>query len=105
MKRLLPLIAISGLLFISAAYANTATQPVAGAPPDTAAGVHVARFKDDREAAISFTIDDGREDAATVGAPLFDRYGIHVSFFLIVGGIPDVAGKSKVFINYLPPFP
>ena len=51
-------------------------------------GVRVARFKGDREAALSFTLDDGWEDNATLAAPLFDRYGMHVTFFLVPGRIP-----------------
>lgn len=51
-------------------------------------GVRVARFKADREAAISFTLDDGWEDNATIAAPLFDRHGIHATFFLVAGNIP-----------------
>jgi peptidoglycan/xylan/chitin deacetylase (PgdA/CDA1 family) len=57
----------------------------------------VARFKADRKAAISFTLDDGRADAVTVGVPLFDSYGFHASFFLIVAGIPDAVPTSRVF--------
>jgi peptidoglycan/xylan/chitin deacetylase (PgdA/CDA1 family) len=52
-------------------------------------GVRVAKFKGDREAAVSFTLDDGWEDNATLAAPLFDRYGIHATFFLVPGQIPD----------------
>lgn len=56
--------------------------------PTTASGIRVARFKADREAALSFTLDDGWEDQATIAAPLFDRYGFHVTFFLVSGVIP-----------------
>ena len=96
---LLACIIISALTLGSLAFAIDIPSPVGGVPgtPANDCGIHVARFKADREAAISFTVDDGREDAATVGVPIFDRYGFHASFFLIVGGIPDVAGKSRVF--------
>ncbi len=60
----------------------------ASAADVTDAGIRVARFKGDREAALSFTLDDGWEDNATVAAPLFDRYGFHVTFFLVPGRIP-----------------
>ena len=86
-------------VLVSSAFGADVALPTSKAPARQAAdsGIHVARFKAAREAAISFTVDDGREDAATVGVPLFDRYGFHASFFLIVCGIPDVAGKSRVF--------
>ena len=65
------------------------TASAADAPASTTApGVHVAKFKGDREAALSFTLDDGWEDQATIAAPLFDRYGFHVTFFLVSGVIP-----------------
>lgn len=56
---------------------------------DDAPAVRVAKFKNDREAAISFTLDDGWEDAATLGAPMLDKHGIKATFFLVPGRIPD----------------
>lgn len=90
--------AFSALLTTSTGFAAE-TKSVSETPhePSMEPGIRIARFKGDREAAISFTVDDGREDAVTVGVPLFDRYGFHASFFLIVGGIPDEAAKSRVF--------
>lgn len=72
---------ITGLVILAAALAASAAE-VADE------GVRVARFKGDREAALSFTLDDGWEDNATLAAPLFDRYGIHATFFLVPGRIP-----------------
>lgn len=69
----------------------------AGAGEGTAAdsGVRVAKFKGDREAAVSFTLDDGWEDNATIAAPLFTKYGFHATFFLVPGQIPaDDAAKG-----------
>ncbi len=99
LPRFLRCVALSGLVMASSVFANNELLPAAepSTKSTTDCGIHVAKFKADGEAAISFTVDDGREDAATVGVPLFDRYGFHASFFLIVGGIPDVAGKSRVF--------
>lgn len=90
---------LSYFLLASFVFANGNPSRAAEALANTTAdsSIHVARFKADREAAISFTVDDGREDAVTVGVPLFDRYGFHASFFLIVAGIQDVPGKSRVF--------
>jgi peptidoglycan/xylan/chitin deacetylase (PgdA/CDA1 family) len=73
--------AIIWLVFMVAALAAPAADVA-----DT--GVRVARFKGDREAAFSFTLDDGWEDNATLAALLFDRYGIHATFFLVPGTIP-----------------
>jgi len=56
---------------------------------DDAPAVRVAKFKGDREAAISYTLDDGWEDAATLGAPMLNRHGIKATFFLVPGRIPD----------------
>ena len=65
--------------------------------PTTDQGIRVARFKGDREAALSFTLDDGWEDNATIAAPMFDRYGFHATFFLVSGMIPlnDTEKKSN----------
>lgn len=51
--------------------------------------VRIAKFKHDREAAISYTLDDGWEDAATLGAPMLNRHNIKATFFLVPGRIPD----------------
>lgn len=48
-------------------------------------GIRIARFSGDRQAALSFTLDDGWADNATIAAPLFSRYGLHVTFFLVPG--------------------
>lgn len=71
-------------LLLAALTASAADAPA----PATVSGIRVARFKGDREAALSFTLDDGWEDNATIAAPLFDRYGMHVTFFLVPGRIP-----------------
>ena len=68
-------------------------------PPASDTGIRVARFKGDREAALSFTLDDGWEDNATLAAPLFDRYGMHVTFFLVPGRIP-LADREKTAHDY-----
>ncbi len=76
---------LAALLSMLAALPSAAA---AASAPTTDQGVRVARFKADREAALSFTLDDGWEDNATIAAPLFDRYGFHVTFFLVPGMIP-----------------
>ena len=49
----------------------------------------IAKFKGDCDAAISFTLDDGWEDAATLAAPLLDKYGIHATFVICPGRVPE----------------
>ncbi len=61
---------------------------VASAADVADTGIRVAAFKGDREAALTFTLDDGWEDNATLAAPLFERYGIPATFFLVPGTIP-----------------
>lgn len=79
----------------------TLTAAVADTPTPTAdQGIRVARFKADREAALSFTLDDGWEDNATIAAPLFDRYGIHATFFLVPAVIPLNANEKKAQNKY-----
>ena len=65
----------------------TAAGAAEGAAADL--GVRVAKFKGDREAAVSFTLDDGWEVNATIAAPMFTKYGFHATFFLVPGRIPD----------------
>lgn len=65
------------------------TAPAAEAPaPASDQGVRVAAFQGDRAAALSFTVDDGWEDNATIAAPMFDRHGLRATFFLVPGRIP-----------------
>lgn len=75
---------IIGLAMVAAWCAQAAGGEVAANDQ----GVRVARFNGDREAAVSFTLDDGWEDNGTIAAPLFSRYGIHATFFLVPGQIP-----------------
>ena len=78
-------------LLLTALTASAADMPT----PTTDQGIRVARFKADREAAISFTLDDGWEDNATIAAPLFDRYGFHATFFLVPAVIPLNDNEKK----------
>ncbi|MEI6646827.1 MAG: polysaccharide deacetylase family protein [bacterium] len=49
----------------------------------------VAKFKDDRAAALSFTLDDNLRDQYDVAVPLLNKYGIHATFFVIPGRTPE----------------
>ncbi len=47
--------------------------------------ITVAKFRDDKPAAISFTFDDGSQSQATIVAPLFEEFGYRATFFVIAG--------------------
>jgi peptidoglycan/xylan/chitin deacetylase (PgdA/CDA1 family) len=83
-------------LLLTALAVSAADMPT----PTTDQGIRVARFKADREAALSFTLDDGWEDNATIAAPLFDRYGFHATFFLVPGVIPLNDNEKKPINKY-----
>ncbi len=51
--------------------------------------VRIAPFRGDRVAAISFTFDDGWADNASIAAPLFDRHGLHATFFILPGVLSE----------------
>jgi hypothetical protein len=61
-------------------------------------GIRVAKFKDDRVAALSFTFDDNLRDQYDVVVPLLSEYGIRGTFFVISGRTPETneeAAKKK----------
>lgn len=53
-------------------------------PPD---GVWLARFPDNKEAALSFTFDDNPASSLTIIAPLFTKYHLPATFFVITDQI------------------
>ena len=55
----------------------------------------IAKFPENKEAAVSFTFDDGYPSGYETIAPLFEQYGYSASFFLIVGNIRDEASWDK----------
>ena len=60
--------------------------------------IRVAKFKGDRAAALSFTLDDNLRDQYDVAVPLLKKYGIHATFFVISGRTADTneeAAKKK----------
>jgi peptidoglycan/xylan/chitin deacetylase (PgdA/CDA1 family) len=61
-------------------------------------GIRVAKFKDHRVAALSFTFDDNLRDQYDVVVPLLSEYGIRGTFFVISGRTPETneeAAKKK----------
>ncbi len=70
--------------------------PLAGL--HAAEAIHVAKFKGDRAAAVSVTLDDGLRNQDDVAVPLLNQYGIKATFFVIPGLTPETneeAAKKK----------
>ena len=60
--------------------------------------ISVAKFKGDRAAAVSITLDDGLRNQDDVAVPLLNQYGIKATFFIIPGLTPETneeAAKKK----------
>lgn len=56
--------------------------------------VYIAKFRGDRQAAISFTFDDGDEDHATLVAPELEKRGFRGTFW-VIASITDNGGDAK----------
>ncbi len=52
---------------------------------------HIARFPGDRAAAVSLTFDDGLPDHLSIVVPALEKHGMHGTFFLVTGTIPNTA--------------
>jgi len=86
---LLTALLLAPLAALPAAEAGSSVNP---------ATIRVARFKGDRAAALSFTLDDNLRDQYDVAVPLLNKYGIHATFFVIPGRTPETneeAAKKK----------
>jgi len=53
------------------------------------AAIRIAKFKGDRPAAVSMTLDDGLRNQDEFAVPLLNKYGIKATFFVIPGLTPD----------------
>lgn len=59
--------------------------------------ISVARYKDGKDCATSFTFDDGNKDNFTIAAPELEKRGWRGTFWLNCSRIPgEVKGKSSV---------
>ena len=88
------LIRLTGLL-LTLPLLLPATEISSNVNPDA---IWVAKFKGDRLAALSFTLDDNLRDQYDVAVPLLNKYGIHATFFVISGRTADTneeAAKKK----------
>lgn len=92
-------IALTGLLAGcgGASIDGGSTAPASGSKSCSAAilscvdisSLRVAKYKDDKVSAASFTFDDGYESDYKVVAPTFEKYGYRASFYLIVRNNTD----------------
>jgi len=73
-------------LFLALSVALFAAEPASLTDPNT---IHIAKFKGDRAAAVSITLDDGLRNQDEVAVPLLNRYGIKATFFVIPGLTPE----------------
>jgi peptidoglycan/xylan/chitin deacetylase (PgdA/CDA1 family) len=55
----------------------------------------IARYKDDKQCAISYTFDDGLQEHATLVAPFFDRLGFKATFWVNGKSISDTAAAGE----------
>ena len=51
--------------------------------------IHIAKFKGDRAAAVSITLDDGLRNQDDIAVPLLNQYGFKATFFVIPGLTPE----------------
>jgi hypothetical protein len=51
--------------------------------------IFIAQYPENKQAAISFTFDDGYPSGYNIIAPIFEQYGYRATFFVIAGNIRD----------------
>lgn len=59
----------------------------------------VGRWQGFREAAVSFTFDDGTPNQLPVAVPLLDEFGFRATFFTVTGWSPDWTGLANASEN------
>ncbi len=63
--------------------------------PTESTAVHIAPFKDDRKAAVSFMFDDGEANVYSGVLPLFDKYAFKATIPVIAGQTGPVATSFR----------
>lgn len=61
----------------------------------TQESVYIAKFPNDKRAAVSFTFDDNCLSSFTKIAPLFEEYGFRCTFFIVPGSIRSATTWSR----------
>jgi peptidoglycan/xylan/chitin deacetylase (PgdA/CDA1 family) len=59
------------------------------APPAVSGNIFIARFKDNKQAAISFVFDDGAKNVYTDILPVFEKFGFRATIPVNPGYVPD----------------
>jgi len=90
---------VSTALITTLLLATTAALHAAeGGSTQSAGAIQIAKFKGDRTAAVSMTLDDGLRNQDEFAVPLLNKYGIKATFYVIPGLTPetnDEAAKKK----------
>lgn len=76
----------------------TTTQAAETDSAQTPTAIRIAKFKGDRTAAVSMTLDDGLRNQDDFAVPLLNQYGIRATFYVIPGLTPETneeAAKKK----------
>ena len=76
------------LLALPLATLTTLHAADAGSAPGPGA-IHIAKFKGDRVAAVSMTLDDGLRNQDEFAVTLLNKYGIKATFYVIPGLTPE----------------
>jgi peptidoglycan/xylan/chitin deacetylase (PgdA/CDA1 family) len=50
--------------------------------------VRIAKYKDNKQAAATYTFDDGNPSSSTI-ASIFESYGLRATFYIVAGAVPD----------------
>ena len=94
---------VSTALITTLLLATTAALHAAeGGSTQSAGAIQIAKFKGDRTAAVSMTLDDGLRNQDEFAVPLLNKYGIKATFYVIPGLTPetnDEAAKKKPVIT------
>lgn len=60
--------------------------------PDSS--IKIAKFKGNRTAALSYTLDDGLRDQITMAFPKFQEYGLKATFFVIASKVAETKDEA-----------
>jgi peptidoglycan/xylan/chitin deacetylase (PgdA/CDA1 family) len=63
---------------------------------DAAPQARIAKFADDRAAAISYTFDDNLRDQYTLAVPMLNEFGFKGTFFVIPGATAETPDEGKL---------
>ncbi len=81
--------------FVVRARAEDAAKNVPPATTQAVPSARIARFPEDRAAALSYTFDDGLRDQYTLAAPMLKEVGFKATFFVIPGKTAETTEEAK----------